>query len=63
MLIKSIALATAALALSTSTNAALIDRLGKPAYYDDQTDLIWLADTNHANTTAYDDASYGMNTN
>lgn len=51
---KSLKLASAvvaALVLSTSANAALIERLGGLAYYDDQADLTWLADANYAGTS------------
>lgn len=37
-----------ALVLSTSTNAALVERLGGLAYYDTEADLTWLADANSA---------------
>jgi len=40
-----------ALVLSSSTNAALVERLGGLAYYDDVADLTWLADANAAGTT------------
>ncbi len=46
--IKSISLAATALVLSTSANAALIERLGGLAYYDTDADLTWLADANMA---------------
>ena len=52
--IKSISLATIALVLSTSANAALIERLGGLAYYDDVNNLTWLADANYAMTSGYD---------
>ena len=52
--IKSISLATIVLVLSTSVNAALIERLGGLAYYDDVADLTWLADANYAMTSGYD---------
>jgi len=39
---------------STSVNAALIERLGGLAYYDDVADLTWLADANYAQTSGYD---------
>ena len=43
-------LATAATVImaSTNANAALIERLGGQAYYDDVADLTWLADANAA---------------
>jgi len=41
---------TTALVLSTSANAALIERLGGMAYYDDVADLTWLADANYSRT-------------
>jgi len=44
-------LAASALVLSTSANAALIERLGGLAYYDNVADLTWLADANAAGTT------------
>ena len=50
---------TAALVVSTSTNAALIERLGGLAYYDDVADITWLADENYAWTTGYDQTLYG----
>ena len=43
-----------ALVLSTSTNAALVERLGGLAYYDTEADLTWLADANYAQTSGYD---------
>ena len=49
-------LATAATVImaSSSANAALIERLGGLAYYDDQADLTWLADANYARTSGHD---------
>ena len=49
-------LATAATVImaSSSANAALIERLGGLAYYDDQADLTWLADANYAMTSGHD---------
>jgi len=41
---------TAALVVSTNSNAALIERLGGLAYYDDVADLTWLADANYSAT-------------
>ena len=52
--IKSLSLTVSALALSTSVNAALIERLGGLAYYDDVADLTWLADALSAQTSGYD---------
>jgi len=49
-----LASAAAALILSTSANAALIERLGGLAYYDDVANLTWLADANYAQTSGYD---------
>ena len=46
-------LATAALALSTSANAALIDR-GNGMIYDSDQNLTWLQDANYAQTSGYD---------
>ena len=40
-----------ALVLSTSTNAALIERLDGLAYYDTDANLTWLSDANAAGTT------------
>lgn len=37
-----------------SAEAALIERLGGLAYYDDVANLTWLADANYAQTTGYD---------
>ena len=42
------------LVISTSANAALIERLGGLAYYDDVANLTWLADANYAMTGGYD---------
>ena len=50
MKIFKMAAVTAALVVSTSANAALIERLGGLAYYDDVADLTWLADANAAGT-------------
>jgi len=41
---------TSIVILSTGANAALIERLGGLAYYDDVADLTWLADANAAGT-------------
>jgi len=46
-------LATAALVLSTSANAILIDR-GNGMIYDSAQDLTWLQDANYAQTSGYD---------
>ncbi len=54
MNIKSLTVAVSALVLSTGVNAALIERLGGLAYYDDAADLTWLADANYAQTSGYD---------
>lgn len=50
----SLFVATLLSVLSSSTNAALLERLGGLAYYDDEADLTWLADANYAATTGYD---------
>ena len=42
--------AVTALVLSTSANAALVERLGGLAYYDDVADLTWLTDAHAAGT-------------
>jgi len=42
------------LGLIGSADAALSERLGGLAYYDDVADLTWLADANNAQTTGYD---------
>ena len=47
---KIIYLMVGALLLSSGANAALIERLGGLAYYDDQADMTWLADANYAQT-------------
>lgn len=39
---------------SSNANAALIERLGGLAYYDDVANLTWLADANYAQTSGYD---------
>ncbi|MDX2507827.1 MAG: DUF1566 domain-containing protein [Gammaproteobacteria bacterium] len=54
MNIKSLAVAVSALVLSTSANAALVERLSGLAYYDTEADLTWLADANYAKTSGYD---------
>jgi hypothetical protein len=56
--IKSKLLVVSTLALSTSANAALIERLGGLAYYDDVANLTWLADANYAMTSGYDADGY-----
>lgn len=48
-------LSTSALLLSTSTNAALLERLSGLAYYDDVANLTWLADANAGAGSIYDD--------
>jgi len=40
--------------ITMSANAALVERLGGLAYYDDVADLTWLADANAAQTSGYD---------
>ena len=60
MAFKSLMAATCACLtmVSFNTNAALIERLGGLAYYDDVADLTWLADANAAGTTmTWDDAN------
>ena len=52
--IKTKLLIVSTLVLSTTANAALIERLGGLAYYDDVADLTWLADANYAMTSGYD---------
>ena len=39
--------------LALNVNAALLERLGGLAYYDDVADLTWLQDTNYAQTSGY----------
>lgn len=48
------AITAIALVLSTSTNAALVERLGGLAYYDTEANLTWLADANYAQTSGFD---------
>lgn len=48
------ALAATVILTSTTANAALIERLGGLAYYDDVADLTWLADANYAQTSGFD---------
>lgn len=55
--IKSISIITTALVLSTSANAALVERLGGLAYYDDATNLTWLADANAGGKMTWVDAN------
>ena len=61
MIIKSIIGTTCACitVVSFNTSAALIERLGGLAYYDDVADLTWLADANAAAGSAYDTWSPG----
>lgn len=40
--------------VSFNTSAALLERLGGLAYYDDEADLTWLADASYAFTSGYD---------
>ena len=48
--------------VSFNANAALVERLGGLAYYDDVADLTWLADANYAYTSGYwTDSIAGMN--
>jgi len=60
MKIFKMAVVTAALVVSTSANSALIGRdldgnlTTAEAYYDDITNLTWLADANYAQTSGYD---------
>ncbi len=49
-----LATAVTTLVLSTSANAALVERLGGLAYYDTDADLTWLADANYALTSGFD---------
>ena len=49
-----LAIAATVLITSTSANAALVERLGGQAYYDDVADLTWLADANYAQTSGFD---------
>ena len=60
MIIKSIigTTCTCLAVVSFNTSAALIERLGGLAYYDDVADLTWLADANAAQTSSY--ASNGI---
>ena len=48
------ALAATVILTSSTANAALIERLGGLAYYDDLADLTWLADANYAQTSGFD---------
>ena len=60
--IKLISLTVIALALSSSANAQLIERLGGLAYYDDVANLTWISDANYAQTSG-DHATGIMNWN
>lgn len=42
------------LTMSSSTDAALLERLGGLAYYDNEANITWLADANYAQTSGYD---------
>ena len=61
MAFKSIigAACTCLVVVTFNVNAALIERLGGLAYYDDVADLTWLADGNAAVGSAYDTAIPG----
>jgi len=48
--------------LTVTSNATFWDR-GGGLIYDDVLKITWLQDANYANTTGYDDAIYGYNTN
>ncbi|MBI3186346.1 MAG: VPLPA-CTERM sorting domain-containing protein [Gammaproteobacteria bacterium] len=52
------ALIVITLVLSTSTNAALLSRLGGLAYYDTDSDLTWLTDTRYAMTSGHISGGY-----
>ena len=54
--IKSIALVASTLVLSTSVNAALVERLGGLAIYDDDLNITWLADANVNGLMDWNDA-------
>jgi hypothetical protein len=53
MFFKSIAIAASIFVFSTTSSAALLERLDGLAYYDDIADLTWLADANYAYTSGY----------
>lgn len=46
------------LAMGTSTQAALLSRAGGQAYYDDVSNITWIADANLAGTSGYDNDGY-----
>lgn len=46
------------LVLSASVDAALVERLGGLAYYDNEADLTWLADANYAQSSGYTSNRY-----
>jgi hypothetical protein len=48
------ALTALSLMLATGAEAALVERLGGKAIYDDVADLTWLQDANYAQTSGYD---------
>lgn len=52
-----LASAAITLVLSTNVNAALIERLGGLAYYDNVADLTWLADANAGAGSAFDNST------
>ncbi|MCP3906624.1 MAG: DUF1566 domain-containing protein [Oceanicoccus sp.] len=52
---STISLVVAALVSSSSVNAALLERLGGQAYYDDVANLTWLADANAGAGSVFDD--------
>ena len=54
MKVYKLVLITVTLILSINANAALHQRLGGAAYYDDVSNLTWLADANYAQTSGYD---------
>ena len=62
---KRLKLATAimALTISTHSNAALIERLGGSAYYDDVLDITWLADANALASVFFGGTATWLNVN
>ena len=57
-----VVIAVAVFNLAGSANAALWDR-GGGLVYDDVLNVTWLQDANYANTSGFDDAFYGYDTN
>jgi hypothetical protein len=54
------ALTVMTLMATSGAEAALVERLGGKAIYDDVANLTWLQDANYAQTSGYDDDGRGL---